>query len=115
VAAAIKARPGVILVNGFDPDATIAKVDQYVAMSSDVNAKQSAYVSAAEAQLVLGSDIWHSTLVAYQHIQAAARTDGSLQTTVERLGAFLKKKGGRKKAKAPTPPSTTTTPPAVTA
>jgi hypothetical protein len=52
---------------------------------------------------MLGSSIWGQSLVAYQHLKVAARTDGGIQTAIEPLEAFMKKKGSRKKAKTSTP------------
>jgi hypothetical protein len=108
VAAVIKARPDAVNVKGYDPDAILALLVRVVAMASDTSDKKSAYVTAAEAQMVLSSTIWQLTLLGYQHLKTAARTDGRLQTAIEPLEAFMKQRNGRKKRK--TTPSTPSTP-----
>jgi transcriptional regulator with AAA-type ATPase domain len=106
--ALLKARADVVVVNGIDPDAMLTALQAYAAAMQDVSKKKSAYVTAADALLVLGSTIWGQTLVAYQHLKVAARTDGGLQTAIEPLEAFMKKRGSRKKAKTSTPSAPST-------
>jgi hypothetical protein len=108
VIALLKARADVVVVNGIDPDAMLTALQAYAAAMQDVSKKKSAYVTSADALTVLGSDIWGDTLVAYQHLKAAARTDGGIQTAIEPLESFMKKKSSRKKAKSSTPPTPAT-------
>jgi hypothetical protein len=103
VIALLKARADAVVVNGIDPDAMLTALEAYAATMQDASKKKSAYVTAADALLVLGSSIWGQTLVAYQHLKVAARTDGGLQPAIEPLEAFMKRKASRKKATTSTP------------
>jgi hypothetical protein len=97
--ALVAERPDVLVVKGFDFSSTPAKLAQYAAMTKVVRDKKLDFQMAADAQLLLGSDLWLTLLVAYQHAKAAARTDPEVAAAIAPFAAFMKKRRGKRKAK----------------
>ena len=81
----------------------LAELRQYQALEPVVRDAKLQCEMARDTQLLHGSNTWQATLLIYQHLLAAARTDPRVHAAIAPFAAFMKTKARKKVATPATP------------